>query len=470
MILRALLFASLLPLSAPAQLQVFLFDGTNDTPVGSLVNVGTASPGDTLKARFHVRNIGEGPATLSNLGLSGDGFTFASVPSLPYILAPYVGLQSEVEFDIDFSPTITGSFSAFLAVNSINLVLQGNSVASASVLLSGSQTPLNAGAVVSFGSAVLGTSQTQGFELYNSSSGTVTVASVVVSGSGFSGPIGLTTPVSIGSGQSVPFQVNFTPQSGTPYQGALTVDGRTFNLTGQGLDPPLPTASIVFASSAGASAQQNSITIPLASASKIQGSGTLSMSFQSNVAGITDDAAIQFLSGPFRKATVSIAIGATSALIGGQSSMAFQTGTTAGTITFTLTLENNAPQQTSLTIPPSPIILDTATAVALLGSINVAFSGFDNSYSASQLVFTFYDLKGNPMPQGAIDVNAGVAFQQYFSATQAGGMFALLAQFPVSGNTTEIGSVTAQIANSIGTTTAQQIPISPPPVPPTPPL
>ena len=150
--------------------------------------------------------------------------------------------------------------------------------------------------------------------------------------------------------------------------------------------------------------------------------------------------------------------------------MAFQTGTTAGTITFTLTLENNAPQQTSLTIPPSPIILDTATAVALLGSINVAFSGFDNTYSASQLVFTFYDLKGNALPQGAIDVNAGVAFQQYFSATQAGGMFALLAQFPVSGNTTEIGSVTAQITNSIGTTTAQQIPISPPPVPPTPPL
>jgi hypothetical protein len=243
-----------------------------------------------------------------------------------------------------------------------------------------------------------------------------------------------------------------------------------FVLTGQGLDPPLPSASLAFASNVGASAQQNSITIPLASASQISGNGTLTMAFQPSVAGVTDDPAIQFLSGPLRKATVSIVKGASSALIGGQSSMAFQTGTTAGTITFTLTLENNAPQQTSLIIPDSPIILDVANAVALLGSINVSISGFDNTYSASQMVFTFYDLKGNPMPQGAIDANAGAAFQQYFSTTQVGGSFALLAEFLVSGNTTEIGSVTAQIANSAGTTAAQQIPIAPPPAPPTPPI
>jgi hypothetical protein len=183
------------------------------------------------------------------------------------------------------------------------------------------------------------------------------------------------------------------------------------------------------------------------------------MGFQPNVTGVTDDAAIQFLSGPLRIATVTIAVGATSATIGGQSSMAFQTGTTAGTITFTLTLENNSPQQLSLTIPPAPINLDSATAVALLGSINVAFSGFDNTYSASQLAFTFYDITGKALPQGAIDVNATTLFQQYFSTTQVGGSFQVLATFPVTGNQAEIGFVTAQVANSLGTTTEQQIPI-----------
>ena len=273
MILRALLFACLLPLAAMAQLQVFQFDGTNDTPVGALVNVGTASPGDTLETRFHVRNIGAGSATLSSLALSGDGFTIVSAPSLPYILAPYVGLTSEAEFDVSFTPTTTGSFSAFLAVNTISIVLQGNSVADAALTLSGSQTALIAGATIGFGSVDVGASGTQGFVLSNSAATSVTVASVVVSGSGFSGPIGLNTPVSIGSGQSVPFQIKFTPQSGTLYQGTLTVDGRTFTLTGQGLNPPLPGASIVFASTVGASAQQNSITIPLASASQVSGTG-----------------------------------------------------------------------------------------------------------------------------------------------------------------------------------------------------
>jgi hypothetical protein len=218
------------------------------------------------------------------------------------------------------------------------------------------------------------------------------------------------------------------------------------------LDPPLPGASIVFASSVGASAQQNSITIPLASASQITGNGTLTMAFQPSVAGVADDPAIQFLSGPFRVATVSVAIGATSATIGGQSSMAFQTGTTAGTITFTLTL-NKATQQLSLNIPAAPIILDTVTAVRRLGALDVAFSGFDNTYSASQLAFTFYDLTGKAVPQGAIDVDASTPFQQYFSATPAGGSFALLATFLVTGDTTQIGSVTAQVTNSVGTTT-----------------
>ncbi len=114
----------------------------------------------------------------------------------PYILAPYVGLASEAEFDVDFSPTITGSFSAFLAVNSINIVLQGTSVASAAVTLSGSQTPLTAGAVVTFGSVAWGQRQPKTFLLSNAASSSVTVSSVSVSGSGFSGPSGLTTPVS----------------------------------------------------------------------------------------------------------------------------------------------------------------------------------------------------------------------------------------------------------------------------------
>ena len=429
MIARILLFASLLPLSALAQLQVFEFDGTTDTAVGSLVNVGAVAPGDTLETRFHVRNVGAGPATLSTLALAGDGFLIVSAPSLPYILAPYVGPASEAEFDIDFSPTTTGSFSAFVAVNSISIALQGNSVVIG--LLDARRQPDSAHrgrhrriwtggrwgqSNTRFRAVEFGQHQRHGRQRRR------------FPGNGFSGPIGLTTPVQIGSGQSVPFQVTFTPQSGTAYQGTLTVDGRTFTLTGQGLDPRtaqrLHRLRLHCGRQRATEQHHHSAGLGLASQRRRHARPWY---FSPASAGVTDDAAVQFLSGPLRIATVTIAMGATSALIGGQSSMAFQTGTTAGTITFTLTLENNAPQQTSLIIPPAPINLDSATAVALLGSINVAFAGFDNTYSASQIAFTFYDITGKALPQGAIDVNATTAFQQYFSTTQAGGTFQVLA-------------------------------------------
>ena len=60
------------------------------------------------------------------------------------------------------------------------------------------------------------------------------------------------------------------------------------------------------------------------------------------------------------------------------------------------------------------------------------------------------------MPQGAISVDATSEFQPYFSSTQFGGMFQLLLRFPVTGNTAEIGFVTAGIANALGTTTTTQ--------------
>jgi hypothetical protein len=453
-ILLFALFAALLPLSALAQLEVFEFNGTTDTPVGAVVNVVT---GET---RFHVRNNSSGPVVLQTVSLAGDGFTIQSAPTLPYTLSPYVGPASEAEIDIDFSPTIVASYSATLLINTISIALAGAVVPSAVVTVGGSTTPLSAGATVNFGSVDVGTKQTETFVLSNSGTATVNIATLAVSGAGFAGPIGLSAPVPLAPGQTASFQVSFTPTSGTLAQGVLTVGTSTFNLTGQGLSALPPSASIVFASTVGASAQQDSISIPLASASKANSTGTLTLAFQSSVTGITDDPAIQFLSGPLRIATVAISPGDTSATFDGQSSIAFQTGTTAGTITFTLALTNEPTQQATLTIPPSPVNLDddTISALRLFGSLNVSFGGFDNTYSASKIAFTFYDLNNLPLPQGAIDINAAGVFQQYFTTTTVGGMFQVLAVFPVTGSTTLIGSVTAQITNSQGTSTVQQIP------------
>lgn len=289
---RLLWLAYLLPLSAAAQIQLFQFDGVNDNPVGALYNVGAAATGDTITTRFHVKNIGTGPQTFQTLSLSGEGFTISSAPSLPYIIAP----GSEAEFDVAFNPASTGNYGAFLVVNTLNVALQGTGALAAVLTLAGSNTALAAGAVIDFGSVAKGNTKSQGFMLANTGTSSLTVSTVTVHGTGFSGPTGLTLPIQLASGQTASFQVTFSPQSGTPATGTLTVDQRSFALTGLGLDPPLPTASIILASTLGASAQQNSVSISLAAASQVSGTGTLTMSFASSVAGVTDDKAIQFLS------------------------------------------------------------------------------------------------------------------------------------------------------------------------------
>ena len=346
-----------------------------------------------------MRNTGSAPAAIDTILLSGYDFAIQSEPSLPYTLAPYVGLASEAEIDVDFTPTIAASYSATLVVNTISIVLV--SAPTAAVTLADGNTALNTGATVDFGSVAVGSTKTLGFLLSNLSPGNIDVGTLAVSGAYFAGPIGLSAPVSLTPGQTASFKVSFAPQSGTLAQGVLTVGTSTFKLTGQGLSPPLPSASIVFASDVGASAQQNSVTIPLASASQVTGNGTLThgvpiqrhrrraMTRQSNFCrarcGRPPSASPWETPRPRSAA---------------KPSMAFQTGATAGTITFTLTLGDNAPQLSTLVIPPSTIVLDGFTAVRRYGALDVALSGFDNTYSASQLVFTFYDLKGLPLPQG----------------------------------------------------------------------
>lgn len=453
---RVLLFVSLLPLSALAQIQIYQFDGATEISVGATFDVGAATPGDTVETRFRVRNIGNGPAVFQTLSLSGQGFRISAAPSLPYTIAP----ANETEFRVVFSPAVTGSYSAFLAVNTTNITLRGSSVAAASLMLAGSSAPLMAGAVIDFGSVVRGASQLQGFMLFNSGGTSLTVNSLSVSGTGFRGPIGPAAPIQLPPGQTASFQIAFEPQNGQSAQGTLSVDQRVFSLKGLGLDPPLPSASIIFTSTLGASVQQNSLSIPLTSASQVSGTGMLTMEFHPSVPGVSDDAAVQFLSGPIRIATVTISAGDSMAKFNGQPGIAFQTGATAGTILFTLKLSNGSQQQASLTIPASPVNFDMATSVRKFGELDVSLAGFDNTYSASQLTFTFYNSKGATIQPGPISVDVSSIFQQYFTSTQVGGMFALLARFPMTGDSTQVVSVDVQITNAAGVTTAQRVPIS----------
>jgi hypothetical protein len=450
------MIARLLPLTvllcAPvfAQLQLLQFDGSTETPVSQLYQLAAAAPGDAVETRFHVRNFGAGAVNINNLSVTGAGFRISSQPSLPYILAP----GAFFEFRVVFSPTATGSYSANLLVNTISVTLRGAAVANA--VLSNGSIALAAGATIAVGTTEPGTTLTRALTLSNPSSGSITVSSVVVTGTDFRGPTGIDAPLLLAPGQSIPFDVIFQPSVAQPSTGTLKIDQRSFVLSGTGVNPPLPKATIQFDTQSGISSRQAKVSIQLASASRVGGTGTLTMEFKPSLAGVTDDPAIQFLSGPKRAATITISAGDSIAKFGNLTDLAFQTGTTAGTINFTLKLPNDTVQIT-FAIAPAPVGFDTVSGTRRVNDLDVSLIGFDNTHSASQLSFTFYDRSGKILLPGVLRVDITPDFRRYFDGSTTGGSFLLRATFPVTGDATQVGGVDVEMTNSAGLAKAQRI-------------
>jgi hypothetical protein len=448
-IARLALSAVLLQITAAAQLQLFQYIGTVETPVTGGIDAGTAAPGDTLNIVFAIRNTGLPAATVQTINVAGYEFQLSAQPLLPSVLAT----QAEALFTVAFSPTTPGLYSAVITVNTIGVTITASAIPEALLSFGGTQLP--AGATADFGQIQWGTSIAKTFTLSNPNSTAVTVGAIVVNGAAFQGPAGIAAPLLIPAGGSTTFQIFFAPKVSGQATGTLTIDRRTFQLTGLGLVPPLPKGAIIVNSQTAASAQQLSVTISLASVSQVAGNGTLTLAFEP-ATGLPDDPAIQFLSGPLRNASVSITPGDSFARIDGQPNMAFQTGATAGTLVFTLTLPNSSDQFT-LPIAPAPVSVTSSSGDMTAGVLDVNIAGFDNTYSISQLSFTFYDNSSNVIQPGVISVNAASQFHNYFAATQAGGMFTMLATFPFTGNSGTVAGVNVQIANSVGTITTQRI-------------
>ena len=142
-------------------------------------------------------------ATLSGTGFSVSGLTF------PYTL-PAGGSAS---LSITFAPSATGTENATLSLSSnasdpsVGVSLTGSGTTSSGTL---GVTPGS----MSFGSVTIGSTQTQSGSV-TASGGSVTLSSASSSNSVFTLG-GLTLPVTLAAGQSVPFTVTFAPTtSGT---------------------------------------------------------------------------------------------------------------------------------------------------------------------------------------------------------------------------------------------------------------
>lgn len=451
---RLLLLAGLGAGCLSAQLQLNYVNGSYQAPITvPQYSFGTVSVGDSRDVQFSLINTGTSSTPLTTLTV-GAPFSILYGPS-PSSLPEQVPAGGAVNFTVSFAPTQAGSFSSTLAADGVSLVVVGTAISAASISVGNGTNPpapLAAGASIDFGSLALGSTASQQVVMTNSTQATLTVQNIAVmnlQGSSFQmQPV--TLPITLAPGASASLEVDFTPTSTGPQQGALEIDQRSIPLTGIGLNPPFPQPIIMVAIPEIASSQQGTLTINLASASQAAGTGQVQMSFTPVTPNANADNGMIFLSNSSQSVPFSVNPGDTAAEFGTATSVAFQTGTTAGTILFTVTL-GDLTETYSLVIPPATAGIDAATAQYTSGGLSVQITGFDNTRTASRLSFTFLDANGGTLNGGPITVDGTAAFQQFFPTSDEGGMFALNAFSPVTmGSPTQVNSVEMQITNSAG--------------------
>jgi hypothetical protein len=424
-------------------------------------NWGQVAAADIVEVRFHARNLSLGQVTIVNITVSGpDAVNFnetAHTSSTPYVIPPGGGPGSVMAIFVDFSGTAISSYNATLSVtytdsSSASTTLSVNLLATVVPAPTLSTGPPCMGPDfnrnISFG-RVLQTSQVV-CPLFIANPPNTQPLTVSLAGSGFTSSFG--SSMTVGSGLSATASLTFTPSTASSFSGTLTVGTRTYTLSGIGFSQPLPTPVWTFDSTTFLSNEQHTLSIGFATPSPVAASGFVTLAFTPSVAAVSDDVAVDFVATSQRVVSFTVAAGATTLSLNGKPNIIFGTGTTAGKIVFTINpgvygIAGNA--ATTLTVAPAPITPIAASATSRANDLDLVVTGFDNTYTAGPMSFTFYDRNGNQMGV-PISADFSSSFGAFYHGQSGGSAFLMRVSFPVTGDASLVGSVQATINNAAG--------------------
>jgi hypothetical protein len=189
-----------------------------------------------------ITNIGGSSVDISQIAISGTGFTMSGI-SAPLTLAA----GQNATFTVTFTATSSGSATGNIAITSdgsnpnLGLPLTGTGTLAVAQL---SVTPTTFAA----GSVVVGTSGTVSGSL-SASGANVTISAAGTNNSAFSIG-GISLPMTVPAGQSIPFTITFSPTTAGAASGTLTFTSNaqpsttTASLTGTGTPAPTHDVSL----------------------------------------------------------------------------------------------------------------------------------------------------------------------------------------------------------------------------------
>lgn len=245
-----------------------------------------------------------------------------------------------------------------------------------------------------------------------------------------------------------------------PQNITVTSGGKTTSAVQISLE--LPSVTLTGLQSTAVPTQALTVGVQLGAAAAAALSGTLTLSFSPNAAGVSSgymDPALQFSSGG---TTLNFTIPAgTSSVTAGT----LQQGTVAGTITVTLPSltangTNFLPSAVTgtVTIPQAAPVIQAGTVQitnVTSSGFEVVLTGYSTSREMNTATFTFTAASGTQFSgTTTFPVDVSSAFTTWYASSSSqpeGSLFLLTVPFTISGPTTVLGSVSVTLTNSIGT-------------------
>jgi len=189
------------------------------------VSFGTVATGNSNSQTITLKNDGNAVITFSQIAVAGSGFSQTGLSTSSTIAA-----EGSLNFNAVFTPSSTGAVNGSITLTTNGtpspLVINLSGTGATPTLLLGANP-----ASLSFGNVGDGTSSSLTTTLTNSGNSNVTIASVAVTGAGFSAS-GVPSGTVLTQGQSVTLTVTFAPTS------AGTVNGANVTITSNATDSP----------------------------------------------------------------------------------------------------------------------------------------------------------------------------------------------------------------------------------------
>ncbi|HLG98166.1 MAG TPA: choice-of-anchor D domain-containing protein [Bryobacteraceae bacterium] len=449
----------------------FKYELINGSDVVSVLPNGTISFPDTglngnSSLNLRITNTGNSPGQVAAVTVSGASFQRTDKFPLPTTV-PAGGV---VILTLAFAPVDVGPQTGTLIIDSALFNLQGNGIGSrlSYVFRVGStSTPLSNNGTASFPNTTVGSQSTASLDVTNTGNADGTISSLSSSGASFH-PSFPSLPATVGAGKTLSIPIVFAPTAVGPVTGTLTADAFGITLRGVGAAPAnIGTYTFSGLGSTVNPLSQPSVGLTLDNPYPFDVTGTLTLAF--TPVSFADDPIIQFATGG-RTITFKIPANTTTAIFGASAtSVQFQSGTVAGTITFTPSFTLGGadvtpqPVQTkSVSVAAgAPQLVNAQLGTLTTGTFEIVMTGYATNREVSSVTMQFTPATGSNLETTTLNINVQSQFSAWYQSAQSvtvGSQFTCGITINVTGGTIDaVKSVAVTVVNSLGTSQTMNV-------------